>query len=176
MEVLTKKLVRLLHCCMCTDIIYCFVLQDITFKTSTVFSFPPFILKFVHVVIAFKVVVIQNYLYRCYSKSPSFPQMWLDTTFVEQVSVISLLFLFCVWRLHHEEDKSRGVARIFQRGGHTVWKLGSSPDCHCGQCIVKAFLPPVEGCLVKTLLQKGGSMAPQDPSCYALAVPFEIIK
>ena len=159
---------RLLHCCMYTDIICCFVLQDITFKTSTVISFPPFILKFVHVVIVFKVVVIQNYLYRGYSKSPGFPQMWLDTTFVEQVSVLSLLFLLCVWRLYHEEDKSRGVARIFQRGGLTVWKLGSSPDCHCGQCIVMAFLPPVEGWLVKKGLQKGGHGHPRTPPGYAL--------
>ena len=51
----------------------------------------------------------------------------------------------------------RGVARIFQRRGHTVSKWGYSPDCHYGQGIVMAFSPPVVG------LQKGGSREPQDP-------------
>ena len=57
---------------------------------------------------------------------------------------------------------NRGVARIFQRGCHTVSKWGYSPDCHYGQGIVMAFSPPVVGCLVKKGLQKGGSRAPQD--------------
>ena len=52
----------------------------------------------------------------------------------------------------------RDVARIFQRGGHTVSKWGYSPDCHYGQGIVMAFLPPVVGCLVKKGLQKGGGV------------------
>ena len=43
------------------------------------------------------------------------------------------------------------------------------PDCHYGQDIVMAFLPPVVGCLVKKGLQKGGPRAPQDPPGYALA-------
>ena len=52
--------------------------------------------------------------------------------------------------------QTRGVARIFQRGGHTESKLGYSPDCHYGQGIVMAFSPPVVDCLVKKGLQKGG--------------------
>ena len=49
----------------------------------------------------------------------------------------------------------RGVARIFQRGGHTVSKWGYSPDRHYGQGIVMAFSPSVVGYLVKKGLQKG---------------------
>ena len=50
-----------------------------------------------------------------------------------------------------------GVARIFQRGGHT----GSNN-------IVMAFLPRyIVGYLLKKRLTKGGSRAPQDPPCYA---------
>ena len=52
---------------------------------------------------------------------------------------------------------SRGVARIFQRGGHT----GSNN-------IVMAFSPRnIVGCLLKKGLTKGGSRAPQDPPSYA---------
>ena len=47
----------------------------------------------------------------------------------------------------------RGVARIFQRGGHTVSKQGLF---NYGQDIVMAFSPPVVGCLVKKGLQKWG--------------------
>ena len=43
----------------------------------------------------------------------------------------------------------RGVARIFQRGGHTVPNRGYSPDFHVS-------LPPVVGCLPKTWLTRGG--------------------
>ena len=59
-------------------------------------------------------------------------------------------------------ERARGVARIFQRGGHTVSKWGYSPYCHYGQGIVMASSPPVVGCLVKKGLQKGWSRAPQD--------------
>ena len=62
----------------------------------------------------------------------------------------------------------RGVARIFQMGGHTVSKWGYSPDCHYGQGIVMAFSPPVVGCLVKQGLQKGGHGHPRTPPGYAL--------
>ena len=52
----------------------------------------------------------------------------------------------------------RGVARIFQRGGHTVSNI-----------IVMAFSPRnIVGCLLKKRLTKGGSRAPQDPPRYAL--------
>ena len=60
---------------------------------------------------------------------------------------------------------ARGVARIFQRVGHTVSKQGRF---NYGQDIVMAFSPPVEGCLVKKGLQEGGSRAPQAP----LATPL----
>ena len=47
----------------------------------------------------------------------------------------------------------RGVARIFQRGGHTVSNI-----------IVMAFSPRnIIGCFLKNGLQRGGSRAPQDP-------------
>ena len=53
----------------------------------------------------------------------------------------------------------RGVARIFQRGGHTVSNI-----------IVMAFSPRnIVGCFLKKDLQRG-SRAPQDPPRYALAV------
>ena len=68
---------------------------------------------------------------------------------------------------------TRGVARIFQRGGHTVSKRGYSPDCHYGQDIVMAFSLPVVRCLVKRGSQKEGSRAPQDPPLgYALESTF----
>ena len=63
----------------------------------------------------------------------------------------------------------RGVARIFQRGGHTVSKWGYSPDCHYGQDIVMAFSPPVVGCSVKKACKRGGSRAPQE---HPLATPL----
>ena len=62
---------------------------------------------------------------------------------------------------------TKGVARIFQRGGHIVSKQGLF---NYGQDIVMAFSLPVVGCLVKKGSQKGGSRAPQDPPGYALVV------
>ena len=54
----------------------------------------------------------------------------------------------------------RGVARIFQRGGHT----GSNN-------IVMAFSPRnTVGCMLKKRLTKGGSRAPQDPPSYTLVI------
>ena len=50
-------------------------------------------------------------------------------------------------------ERTRGVARIFQRGGHTVSKQGLF---NYGQDIVLAFSPPVVGCLVEKNLAKGG--------------------
>ena len=47
-----------------------------------------------------------------------------------------------------------GVARIFQRGGHTDSYRGYSSDCHLN----------IVGCLLTKRLTKGGSRAPQDPS------------
>ena len=58
------------------------------------------------------------------------------------------------------KEASRGVARIFQRGGHTVSNI-----------IVMAFSPwNIAGFLLKKRLTKGGggSRAPQDPPRYAL--------
>ena len=51
------------------------------------------------------------------------------------------------------ETCARGVAKIFQRGGHTVSKQGLF---NYGQDIVLAFSPPVVGCLVEKNLAKGG--------------------
>ena len=51
-----------------------------------------------------------------------------------------------------------GVARIFQRGGHTDSYRGYSSDCHLN----------IVGCLLTKRLTKGGSRAPQDPPGYAL--------
>ena len=52
-----------------------------------------------------------------------------------------------------------GVARIFQRGGHTDSYSGYSSDCHLN----------IVGCLLTKRLTKGGSGAPQDPPGHALA-------
>jgi len=71
-------------------------------------------------------------------------------------------YITSTWVLLHP-TMQKGVARIFQRGGHTVSKWGYSPDCHYGQDIVMVFSPPVVGCLLKKGLQKGGSRTPQDP-------------
>ena len=58
------------------------------------------------------------------------------------------------------DNKFRGVARIFQRGGHT----GSNN-------IVMAFSPRnIVGCLLKKGLTKGGSQAPQEPPSYSLEI------
>ena len=46
-----------------------------------------------------------------------------------------------------------GVARIFQRGGHTDSYIGYSPNCHLN----------IVGCLLTKRLTKGESRAPQDP-------------
>ena len=52
---------------------------------------------------------------------------------------------------------SRGVPRIFQRGGHTVSKVEKKKGLFSyGQDIVMAFSPSVVGSLVKKGLQKGG--------------------
>ena len=54
-----------------------------------------------------------------------------------------------------------GVARIFQRGGHTDSYIGYSPNCHLN----------IVGCLLTKRLTKGGSRAPQDPP---LATPLQL--
>ena len=51
------------------------------------------------------------------------------------------------------ETEPMGVARIFQRGGHTDSYIGHSPNCHLN----------IVGCLLTKRLTKGGSRAPQDP-------------
>ena len=52
---------------------------------------------------------------------------------------------------------SMGIARIFQRGGHTDSYRGYSSDCHLN----------IVSCLLTRRLTKGGSRAPQDPPGYA---------
>ena len=74
-----------------------------------------------------------------------------------------------LWRFLNSIISYQGRSQDFSKGGHTVSKWGYSPDCHYGQGIVMAFLPPVVGCSVKKGLQKGGSRAPQDPP---LATPL----
>ena len=49
-------------------------------------------------------------------------------------------------------NRGMGVARIFQRGGHTDSYIGYSPNCHLN----------IVGCLLTKRLTKGGSRAPQD--------------
>ena len=53
-----------------------------------------------------------------------------------------------------------GVARIFQKGGHTDSYRGYSSDCHLN----------IVSCLLTRRLTKGGSRAPQDPP--PLATPM----
>ena len=61
-------------------------------------------------------------------------------------------------RWSYEQSGHRGVARIFQRGGHTVSNI-----------IVMAFLPRnIVGCLLKKGLQRGGHGHPRTP----LATPL----
>ena len=59
---------------------------------------------------------------------------------------------------------SRGVARIFQRGGGVTLCQNKGT-----QQIVISFLPPVVSCLLKNGLKSrgGGSQAPQEPPSYA---------
>ena len=57
-----------------------------------------------------------------------------------------------------------GVARIFQRGGHTDSYRGYSSDCHLN----------IVSCLLTRRLAKGGSRAPQDPPGYAYANWFNV--
>ena len=66
-------------------------------------------------------------------------------------------------RAQSEVNKSHimGVARIFQRGGHTDSYRGYSSDCHLN----------IVSCLLTRRLTKGGSRAPQDPPGYAYAYP-----
>ena len=59
----------------------------------------------------------------------------------------------------------RGVARIFQSGGHTVSNI-----------IVMAFSPRnIVGCFLKKRLTKGGSRAPQEPPRYALGIGINAV-
>ena len=55
--------------------------------------------------------------------------------------------------LLYKEAYHMGVARIFQRGGHTDSYRGYSSDCHLN----------IVSCLLTRRLKKGGSRAPQDP-------------
>ena len=60
-----------------------------------------------------------------------------------------------------KRDLTMGVARIFQRGGHTDSYIGYSPNCHLN----------IVGCLLTKRLTKWGSRAPQDPP---LATPLDL--
>ena len=51
-----------------------------------------------------------------------------------------------------------GIARIFQRGGHTDSYIGYSPNCHLN----------IVGCLLTKRLTKGGHGHPRTPTGYAL--------
>ena len=84
-------------------------------------------------------------------------------SFVTQVLAEDSYLVVCIFLSFHGCHICRGVARIFQKGGHTVSKWVYSPDCRYGQDIVMAFSPPVVGSLVKKGLQKGGSRTPQEP-------------
>ena len=53
---------------------------------------------------------------------------------------------------------SMGVAKIFQRGGHTESYRGHSPDCHLN----------IIGCLLTKRLTRGAHMHPRTP----LAMPL----
>ena len=57
-----------------------------------------------------------------------------------------------------------GVARIFQRGGHTDSYRGYSSDCHLN----------IVSCLLTRRLTKGGSRAPQDPPGYAYVIDLDV--
>ena len=59
-----------------------------------------------------------------------------------------------------------GVARIFQRGGHTDSYRGYSSDCHLN----------IVGCLLTTRLTKGGGGHghPRTPPGYALDGKYNI--
>ena len=55
--------------------------------------------------------------------------------------------------------ETRGVARIFLRGGVTLCQSKN---------IVMAFSPPVVGCLLKKAYKRGGHGHPRTPPGYAL--------
>ena len=65
------------------------------------------------------------------------------------------------WSSRWVKGLSQRRSQDFSKGGHTMSKWGYSPDYHYGQGIVRAFSPPVVGCLVKKRLAKGGSWALQ---------------
>ena len=67
-------------------------------------------------------------------------------------------FVFLMFFVH-----TMGVARIFQRGGHTDSYRGYSSDCHLN----------IVGCLLTKRLPKGRSRAPQDSP---LATPLHTKK
>ena len=62
--------------------------------------------------------------------------------------------------------KTRGIARIFQRGVSVFQSEGTHQ-------MVMLFSPPVVGCLLKKGSQKGGSQALQDPP--PLAMPLTTV-
>ena len=66
-------------------------------------------------------------------------------SFVDAYIILSPIFAFSA-------HLNMGVARIFQRGGHTDSYIGYSPNCHLN----------IVGCLLTKRLTKGGSRAPQD--------------
>ena len=69
-----------------------------------------------------------------------------------QTTYVHNVFLNCVSKIF-QPVTHRGVARIFQRGGHTV-----------SNTIAMAFSPRnIIGCFLKQSLTKGESRAPQDP-------------
>ena len=56
-----------------------------------------------------------------------------------------------------------GIARIFQKGGHTEPYRGYSPDCHLN----------IVGCMLTKRFTKGGLKEPQDPPPQPSAMPLD---
>ena len=70
------------------------------------------------------------------------------------VCIITEISVFQGYSRHcYSQYWDMGVARIFQKGGHTNLYRGYSSDCHLN----------IVGCLLTKRLTKGGSRAPQDP-------------
>ena len=91
-------------------------------------------------------------------------QTWLSQTLDSlQLESVPLGYSFSVTYLGltvQVGGVDMGVARIFQRGGHTESYRGYSPDCHLN----------IVGCLLTKRLTKGVHGHPRTPPGYALAL------
>ena len=70
-----------------------------------------------------------------------------------------------VARIFQRGGHTDSYARIFQRGGHTDSYIGYSPNCHLN----------IVGCLLTKRLTKEGSRAPQDPPPPGYALDYKKI-